>query len=300
MKNIVYLTPAFFLITFFTQSLSLAEPVKSESKDINKKKPVLPTLIVFDLIPELGVEKGAANLLTEIIIDRASETGRYSVLGQKDLEKMFVWEQNKQMKGCDDTKCMVRIAGAMGAEYFIEGSVGAFADLYIISIKLVDQSNVKVVRRETIRIKKDDKELMAAVENLCEIMFQTQDDKDLSKKVSEKPGDKKYPMNPYKLWGHATFWTGLAFAVGGGISTGMAVHYANVYRQNLSPDADKNRILSNQLAVSFYSIGGALMVTGVVLWILSPGDEAWAKKHAINIIPSLGDKGGNLMIVGRW
>ena len=49
-----------------------------------------------------------------------------------------------------------------------------------------------------------------------------------------------------------------------------------------------------------YILGGSLLATGVVLWLLSPGDEGWARTHAITVAPSARNDGGMLGLAGRW
>jgi len=127
-----------------------------------------PTLIVFDLVPEKGVERGAANLLTEIVINEVSRLGRYTVIGQKDLDKMINWEQNKQLKGCTDTSCLVQIAGAMGASFYMEGSLGVMGDQFVVTLKLMDAQNVKIRARDTLIIEKSESLLVKAMPGLVQ------------------------------------------------------------------------------------------------------------------------------------
>jgi len=56
----------------------------------------------------------------------------------------------------------------------------------------------------------------------------------------------------------------------------------------------------NSAAVTAYALGGALVATGVVLWVLNPGDEAWAKTHALTVVPCWSDGGPALGVGGRW
>ncbi len=125
--------------------------------------PAKPTLLVFNLVAEQGIEKSVTNLLTELIIDKVSKLNRYTVMGQKDLEKMVFWEQNKQLQGCTDSSCLVQIAGAMGASFYIEGSAGSVGSQYIITLKLIDAHKVEVVSRSTTRVKKDDDVMVETV-----------------------------------------------------------------------------------------------------------------------------------------
>jgi hypothetical protein len=124
-----------------------------------KKPAVAPTLIVFNIIPEKGVEKGSVNVLTEIVLDTVSKSGDYTVMGQKDLDKLLSWEQSKQLQGCSDSSCLVAIAGAMGASYYIEGSLGAMGNKYVLTLKYMDATKVVILGRAT-NILENDEELL--------------------------------------------------------------------------------------------------------------------------------------------
>jgi len=130
-----------------------------------------PTLIVFDIVPERGIDRGLANALTEVVIDRVSKLKRYSVIGQKDLDKMMSWEQNKQLKGCTDTSCLIQIAGALGAAYYVEGSIGAVGDQYLVTLKLMDAGKVAIIERATEKVKKDENIIVGAVERMADAVF---------------------------------------------------------------------------------------------------------------------------------
>ncbi|MBI5525875.1 MAG: hypothetical protein HY897_06030 [Deltaproteobacteria bacterium] len=91
-KLIVFVTVLSAAVAFCA-SAGAEEPVKPAGSP--KKTADKPTLIVFDLVPERGIDRGLSNLLTELVIDRVSRMRRYSVIGQKDLDKMLSWEQNK-------------------------------------------------------------------------------------------------------------------------------------------------------------------------------------------------------------
>jgi TolB-like protein len=114
-----------------------------------------PTLIVFNIVPEKGVERGAANLLTELVLDKVAKLQKHVVIGQKDIEKMLFWEKEK-LKLCTEGSCLAEIAGAMGADLYVEGSIGVMGDRYMVNLKLMDARGVRVVERTTEVVKKDE------------------------------------------------------------------------------------------------------------------------------------------------
>ncbi|MBI5529620.1 MAG: hypothetical protein HY897_25110 [Deltaproteobacteria bacterium] len=182
-----------------------------------------PTLIVFDLVPEKGVERGAANLLTEIVINEVSRLGRYTVIGQKDLDKMLTWEQNKQLKGCNDTSCLIQIAGAMGASFYMEGSLGVMGDQFVVTLKLMDAQNVKIRARDTLIIEKNESVLVKAMPGLVQKIASPVEAKTAPTATAAKepapavekpaPGDGR---GAYRLAGWIAAGTGLA-VLGAGV-----------------------------------------------------------------------------------
>jgi TolB-like protein len=157
MRTFALLALATISALLFDQPIS-AQPAAPKPRG----KPVEgPTLVVFDIVPEKGVDKGEANLLTELVIDKVSKLRKYEVIGQKDIDKLMDWEQNKQLKGCTDASCLIQIAGAMGADYYIEGSIGVMGDNYMITLKLMDTRRVRVVERTTEVVKKDENVIIA-------------------------------------------------------------------------------------------------------------------------------------------
>lgn len=86
------------------------------------------------------------------------------------------------------------------------------------------------------------------------------------------------PTNPYKLWGHVAFWSGLVVAGLGGTATWQAYDSGQDYAAG-NRDAWSTNQMWSSLSWTGYGLGGALMATGIVLWLLSPGDREWYRTH---------------------
>jgi hypothetical protein len=90
---------------------------------------------------------------------------------------------------------------------------------------------------------------------------------------------KLYPANPYKIWGHALFWPGLASTGAGFVLMGISSRAADDYRQSgRENDADRSRQLAGAM---WFCLGeGVLMMgTSILLWALSPGDKIYSESH---------------------
>ena len=116
--------------------------------------------------------------------------------------------------------------------------------------------------------------------------------------------ERDYPMNPYKKAGYATFFSGLGVAaILGGAGFVLGSTYADEYRTKSSGSINDLRDQSQTMTGLGYagvSIGGALMLTGIVLWILSPGDQAWWEEHHVSVVSAADGSGGLVSLGGRW
>jgi TolB-like protein len=253
-----------------------------------KKPAQLPTLIVFDIAPEKGVERNESNLLTELVIDRVTRLKRHNVMGQKDLDKMFNWEQNKQLKGCSDTSCLVQIAGAMGAAYYIEGSVGIMGAQYIITLKLMDANNVKIVERATEQVKKDEDVVVAEIKRMVDAI------------MGIKGAPVETPGSVYEPWGMAGTFGGAAILLVGGVFSAVQKQSVDGYQSAKDPNAlkdarDKAGLYGN-VALGCYIAGGAIAATGAVLWIYS----STVSTGKVALVPSAGPGSAALVLLGGW
>ncbi len=111
--------------------------------------------------------------------------------------------------------------------------------------------------------------------------------------------ERDYPMNPYKKYGYVMFFTGFGLAAFGGIATWQAKVAANDYKSGNWSAKDRNSGWTAGMGIG-YGVGGALMVTGIVLWVLSPGDETWWKKHSASAGLAMDENGTMVTLGGRW
>ncbi|MFC1610817.1 hypothetical protein ACFL6C_07655 [Myxococcota bacterium] len=123
-----------------------------------------PRLLVVDLTVEEGVSGSTARLLNHLLLSRLQATGRFDVFGQADLRSMLELEREKQLLGCFDVLCISEIAGALGADRTLFGSVGAIGDMYLVNLTLLNNSRAQVEARWSENVEGEQSQLIAAVE----------------------------------------------------------------------------------------------------------------------------------------
>lgn len=134
-------------------------------------KPTLPLLALFlsvTLVPSVtratgegqlvvptlsttGVDEKVAPVLTELVLEALLTRHRLPALGPSDLKDMLNAEQQRQLLGCEDSRCLSELAGALGAARLVSGLVGRLGELYVVSLKLVDLSSAQVLSRASKR-----------------------------------------------------------------------------------------------------------------------------------------------------
>jgi hypothetical protein len=94
-----------------------------------------------------------------------------------------------------------------------------------------------------------------------------------------------YKMNPYKRFGHIAFWPGVAATLfGAGAAVPMALSADRFDADGLPKDQRTKRLWLGMMCAGLGS-GALLMTTGLVLWMLSPGDKAYFdEKYGVAVV----------------
>lgn len=110
--------------------------------------------IVVPKVTVYGVRADTADVVTELLLEALLNRHGVRALGPSDMKDMLDAEQQKMMLGCDKESCMAEIAGAMGAERLIAGSVGLLGAMHVVTLKLIDTKSAQVTSRASRRFNK--------------------------------------------------------------------------------------------------------------------------------------------------
>lgn len=128
--------------------------------------------IVVPTVTTYGVQAQVADVVTELILEALLNRHGVRALGPSDMKDMLDAEQQKMMLGCDKESCMAELAGAMGAERLIAGSVGMLGTMHVVTLKLVDTKSAQVTSRASRRFQKIE-EVPEAVGPLVDDLLQS-------------------------------------------------------------------------------------------------------------------------------
>ncbi len=139
------------------------------------------SVAVLDL-KDKGAGVSAASILTDVLISHLSELNYFHILEREQLEKI-IEEQGLQHSGlCDDTACLVRIGGIIGADKMITGSIGSLGSVYSVSLRMFDVETAKNDNSVTLNKKCAQEDLIALVKEAANKLTEG-----LSKKMPSHP-----------------------------------------------------------------------------------------------------------------
>jgi hypothetical protein len=99
----------------------------------------LPSLAVFPLEAKTGLDKGTAEVLSDLLLLELRKAGAFSrVVSAKDVEDLVSFERQKELLGCTQQSCMAELAGALGVDLILLGSVARLGRSAVLSVKLLD------------------------------------------------------------------------------------------------------------------------------------------------------------------
>ena len=127
-----------FSILFCTSSL------------VNAKTGEVKKIAVRDLAAH-GVSADVAANVAEIVTISLSRLPGYSVISKQDLRSMIDFDEQRQLLGCNDPKCMSDIGSTLGVDYIVTGSVGKLGDEYLLNLSALDTLEGKAFGRAEAR-----------------------------------------------------------------------------------------------------------------------------------------------------
>lgn len=103
--------------------------------------------LVVPTVQLSGIDAAAAPVITELVLEALLVRHGLPALGPADLKDLLTVEQQKQLIGCDEGKCMAELAGALGSGRVVSGMVGKLGDTVVLTLKLIDATSAQVVAR---------------------------------------------------------------------------------------------------------------------------------------------------------
>lgn len=215
------------------------------------------TLAILDLEAGDGMTKPHAVALTDVITGEVGALSGCSVLSRADVRGVLSFEAEKQLLGCSsDSSCLAELAGALGADLLVTGSVSKIGGSTLLSLRMTDLKSLKVMRRATDTFAGGDDQAIAFVAWMARKLMS--DD-------AEKVGPKPVPVAASAaaretrgtIWGGLA-WTGVVVTSVAGLVTGGLAASMLVVSDQLRALKSKTAFVERQDAEDLESVGEGL------------------------------------------
>lgn len=98
-----------------------------------------PTVAVLPLEAKTGVEPSTADVVSDNLLDQMRRSHAFSrVVSAKEIEALMGLEQKKQLLSCSSESCMAELAGALGVDFLMQGSLARLGATFVFNAKLLN------------------------------------------------------------------------------------------------------------------------------------------------------------------
>jgi len=161
------------------------------------------------------VPERITRIATNSLVAELRKLERVAAIGMDEIRDMLTHEENKRMVGCDDESCLAEIAGAMGVDELVTGSLARLGDASVINLRRLDLRKAEAAgsfnQRLTIG---EGEEFLAAIGPGVEILYPGYPLRPgVERGVPEEVGLSLDPP-PLPTW---IFWTTASTAAGFGL-----------------------------------------------------------------------------------
>jgi TolB-like protein len=289
------------------------------------------SIAVMEFASKGGISEKQMDALGDLLANEIRELGKYRVIGKSDIRAAIDFESQKTLLGCTDEACIAELGGALGVRYVVVGNISMFGDLYLLNLKILDVEKIRVAKGLSKKISGGEAKLIDALSAAARELMEGAGLQPVTKpapkpdpdpvlektaKAPEPPPtpptppvepkveveeEAPSPSRPMNTWGHVTFWSGLGTTALGVACMIASMSEADIYKDSAEYwedrlDArDKSETYAG-LMWTGYAVGAALMVTGIILWVLEP-DEPGATA-TVSTTPD--GQGMVFGVTGRW
>jgi TolB-like protein len=104
-------------------------------------------IAVMDIKGASGIDRSLAAALTTTITQELDSLGVFESVSLEEVRQMVALENTRDALGCETSTCLAEIAGAVGAQYSINGNALKVGDAFILQLQLVDTLRARPVAR---------------------------------------------------------------------------------------------------------------------------------------------------------
>jgi TolB-like protein len=149
-----------FALVTFACAADVAHAVPASSPAATPR----PNVAIFSLEPKTGVPPATAEALTENFVEEVRSCDAFGrVVSDKEIEAVIGLERQRQLVDCGSGSCMAELAGSLGVDLIIRGSLAKFGNSYLFNVKAIDTRSGVAVAAVSERVRGDSEEALLDV-----------------------------------------------------------------------------------------------------------------------------------------
>jgi TolB-like protein len=270
--------------------LAITSLVFLSAGPVRAADPVPLRVAVLTIKAEGGVKQQVGDVLTEQLAAAVQARG-YSVMSPQDLITRLGFERQRQLLGCTDSSCLVEVGQALGVDRLVSGTIAVIGSSVVINLVLLNNQSGAVDFRYSERVKNaTDEAFLDLVPAAANALFPSQ----LKATPQPPPGPSGMRVAAWITLGvgvvavatGATFF-GLARGAQGEVTLGNPAPFGTLQEKVAAGKTN------DVIGVTAMSVGGALAVTSILLFVLGPSTAP-----VVSFAPSVG--GGTFVVGGSF
>jgi hypothetical protein len=222
--------------------------------------------------------------------------GGYQVIPRDQVRERLVAEKKETYRDCFDKSCQIEMGRELAAQKVLSAKILKVAGRCQLAASLYDLRKAATENAATAECPCDEESMGRAVQSVSARLIGP-------RKVEAAPPvsgtiireTEVEAVSPYSRWGHITFWSGVGAAAFGTVSGILASRAGDEYQAGDRGAYDRSVTLTGCM-YSGLATGGALMITGIVLWALDSDDDPQSGTTSFSALPS--PEGGLVLTLG--
>ena len=236
------------------------------------------------------------NSLSAYLATEVEKRSGMKVISDADVKMILQGVELRQRCGADGSvSCMAEIGAALGVPETVSGDLDRVGTYWILNLRRINVRKAEVIKRTSRKVKGGVEYLIDNMPEMAAELFGNDsgnfmmstrsDDESGGGAVSSQA--QSSGRSGYNIAGYATFFSGLAIAGVGGFAHWKMLDEKSTYEDSRAENSSAKDSFETWKTVNIaaYATGGALMLTGIVLWIVDPGPKANDENVIVGIAP---------------
>ncbi|HQO93022.1 MAG TPA: hypothetical protein PLX56_11915, partial [bacterium] len=268
-------------------NMAIKEIVERTNKNYSKKQ-IFAVMNIVDNTRKMKTKD--LDLSNDAVRSEILKTGKVIVVDKSRQSEGFnkFLKKEKNLKKCSDKSCQILFAKSLSADNLLYSSVTLNDKKHIASLEVVDVNDGSVIAETSSEFNGKSSELRSVMEGMIEEVLEEIEDElkegeddavksaqvdatALSEEKKQKGVMGKITHNrPY-------FWAGTGVAAGGivltivaiGLDVTAAKKFDDFKNKSGDPNLRKDGIAMSKAGFAFYAIGGAALISGAVLALIT-------------------------------